>query len=580
MTIYPSGSTYIQGGSSADHSGASQLYSSAGTHSFKESNWSIAPAGAVAAVLQFTRPNALKYARIVSATLWFELDGYMAPDPSYYKQKEEYYVASYATQNPVSAINWVNFRTGGILGEWMYGGNGQIYPTPFNCIMNVTSAYTSDLSNNIVTFAITAGMGHNPPNNDSWINPNNCRLVIEYEAGSQPAPTPLYPKDITLIESATTLFSWQFNGVTEAVQTAAVLEYKDAEDESYTTINLTQSGYSYMLNQDLPPGTYQWRVKVTNDAGTTSAFSDVATFHVVGKPASPIINEPENKALTTISWNTENQQACEIILADQSGKELYHETLATNMTTFKPNFFLQGAYMFSIRVMNDSQMWSDWAQRAFVINASGPAAATLTLVTVAGSPAVHLTFAIPDDVQAVLMRSQGGNEKALKIIDQFDTEYIDATVASGITYTYWVRTYVDGYTDSDSVETSVQFEGAILNTEDTLLELNRSDEQFLPYSKEISRAFELMNFSGREYPMIERGEFTTVEFSRRFHVTYAQEKILDKLSKEESVFYRDDKDHAYPAGLKRVHYDSYMDDGYLVTIDLVRLNEEEVIVNV
>ena len=193
---------------------------------------------------------------------------------------------------------------------------------------------------------------------------------------------------------------------------------------------------------------------------------------------------------------------------------------------------------------------------------------------------MHLSFTVPEDVQAVLMRSQGGKEKVLKIIEQLDTEYIDATVASGLTYSYWVRTYVDGYTDSDPVETSVQFEGAILNTEDTSLELNRSDEQFLPYSKEISRAFELMNFSGREYPMIERGEFTTVEFSRRFHVTYAQEKILDRLSKEESVYYRDDKDHAYPAGLKRVHYDSFMNDGYLVTIDLVRLNEEEVIVNV
>lgn len=534
-----------------------------------------------AAILQFTRPNELKYARIISATLWFELNGYIAPDPSYYQLKEEYYVASYATENPVSAINWVNFWNAGVRGEWAKGGNGGTYSTPFNCTMNVTSAYTGDLSNNLVTFVIATGnVQHNPPNTDAWIDPNDCRLVIEYEAGSQPAPSPLYPKDITLIESNTTLFSWQFNGVTEAVQTAAVLEYKNAEDQSYTTINLTQSGYSYTLNQALPPGTYQWRVKVTNDAGTTSEFSDVATFNVVGKPASPIINEPENKALTTISWNTENQQACEIILADQSGREMYHETLATNMTTFKPNFFLQGAYMFSIRVMNNSQMWSDWAQRAFVINASGPTAATISLVSAAGSPTVHLSFTVPEDVQAVLMRSQGGKEKVLKIIEQLDTEYIDATIASGLTYSYWVRTYVDGYTDSDPVETSVQFEGAILNTEDTSLELNRSDEQFLPYSKEISRAFELMNFSGREYPMIERGEFTTVEFSRRFHVTYAQEKILDRLSKEESVYYRDDKDHAYPAGLKRVHYDSFMNDGYLVTIDLVRLNEEEVIVNV
>lgn len=581
-TVYPSAYTYLEGGSSSTHYGASSLK----TFFYAATNLGEAqPTQGVknAAVLQFTRPSDLRYALIKSVTLWMKYD---KVHPGSTTDIDALSVASYSTESDLSAISWTNVKSSGVVGDWLQSGSLYTsYPTPFNWQVAVTSIYNGDLSNNKVTFIVCGGgtvgsAAGASPVQYGYIDPNNCYLVIDYEAGSQPAPTPLYPKDVTLVEPSSLLFSWQFNGATEAVQTAAVLEYKEENDANYTVVNLTQSGYSYTLNQALPVGSYQWRVKVTNDAGTTSGYSDVAYFNIVGKPASPIINEPANKTLTTISWNTTNQQACELILADQSGKELYHETLATGDTVYKPNFFLNGAYMFSVRVMNDSQLWSDWAQRAFVINAAGPTAATIALGTAPIVPGVHLTFTLPADAEAVLMRSQGGKEKVLAKLELSDTEYTDFTVASGIAYTYYVRTYVDGYTDSTTVQTTVTFDGAIISSDDTALVLDRSDEKFLPHSEEITRAFSLMNFSGREFPMIERGEFTTVEFSRRFHVTAAQKKILDKLSKEESVFYRDNKDNAYPAGMKKVHYEGFMNDGYMATIDLVRLNEEEVVVNV
>ncbi|MBP5411148.1 MAG: hypothetical protein J6Y26_04450, partial [Lachnospiraceae bacterium] len=355
---------------------------------------------------------------------------------------------------------------------------------------------------------------------------------------------------------------------------------KKITDGSYTVVNLTQPDYSYTLNTRLPAGSYQWRVKVTNDASEVSNYSDVAYFNIVGRPASPIINEPANKALTEISWNTTNQQSCEIILADQSGRELYHETLATQENFYKPNLFLKGAYLFSVRVMNDSMLWSDWAQRAFTISAAGPTAATIDQISAAGVPSVHFTYTIPEGANGALMRSCEGAEKILASLEPLATEYTDETVAAGVTYTYWIRTFVNGYTDSRKLEIKVGFDGAIFTTEDTVLHLKVSDEQFLQHSEDISREFAILKLSGREYPLIERGEFTSVEFSRKFYVTAAEKKILDKLCKEESVYYRDNKENAFPAGIKQVHYDSHMADGYLATISLVRLHEEEVVVNV
>lgn len=583
-TIYPSGSTWIHNGSSADHSSATKLYTYApGYMRVGQNITGVGSNSYVAAVLQFTRPSILRYARITSVKLWFEYDGYDSYG-NIQSGAEIYFIASYATENTASQINWTGLLSNGVLGEWTKGGSQRSYETPFNCVVTVTSAYNSALSNEKLTFVICAGTyGYSSaaePMQSGWINPSNCRLVVDYEPGTQPAPTPLYPRDITLIEPEQTLFSWQFNAETGAVQTAAELQWKNVEDENYTTVSLTQSGYSYTLNTALPVGSYQWRVKVTNDAGETSSYSDVACFSVIGKPAAPIINDIENKTLPTITWNTSSQQSCEIILSDQSGKELYHDTLATNESIFRPNFFLAGGYLFSVRVMNNSMMWSDWAQRGFNVTATGPTAATLNLVTVAGDLAVNLSYTLPEGISGVLMRSQGSAEKVLAELDPFESTYRDDTVAANLPYQYWIRTYDEGYTDTTHVTASVAFEGAILNGANASLNLNVSDEKFLPHSEDITREYALLSLSGREYPMIERGDFTKVEFSRRFHVTAAQKKILDILSKQESLFYRDSKENAFRTAITHVHYDTYMDDGYIGTLEMVRLNDEEVMLNV
>ena len=404
-TIYLSSHTYVSSrAQSADNTGVTNPRTSRAFYLATKDNYSswdsAASSGVYAdgALLRFTRPNALKYSKITSATLHLVLDGTYNGSSQIYNR---WYMAKYDTSNALSAISWSNFRTAGILGDWTTGGTNAMVSSPYSYDISITSLFNGDLSATDFTLCIAAGdIITNPANLETHIVSASTYLTVTYEAGTQPAPTPLYPKDVTLVESASTLFSWQFNSETEATQTAAELQYKLASAQSYTTVSLTQTGYSYTLNQALPAGSYQWRVKVTNDAGTTSNYSEVANFNIVGKPASPIINEPANKALTMLSWNTTNQQSCELILKDQSGRELVHETIATNDATYKPNIFLKGQYLFSVRVMNDSMLWSDWAERAFTISAAGPSAATIALTAAAGAPAVHLSYTIHEGANA------------------------------------------------------------------------------------------------------------------------------------------------------------------------------------
>lgn len=544
-------------------------------------NWNSAASSAVysdGALLRFTRTSTLKYSKITSATLHLVLDGTISGASQIYNR---WYIAKYETEAALSAISWSSFRTAGILGEWTTGGNNAVVSSPYSYDINVTSLFNGDLSATDFTLCIAAGdIITNPTNLETHIVSASTYLSVTYETPSQPAPTPLFPKDQTIIEADSTMFSWQFNSETSATQSAIVLEYKEANDADYTVISSTQTALSYTLNTRLPAGSYQWRMKATNDAGTQSGYSDIAYFNIVGRPAVPIINTPANKALTEITWNTNGQQSFEIILADQTGRELVHETLATAEAVYKPNTFLKGQYLVSVRVMNDSMMWSDWAEKGFTISAAGPAAAAIKITSEAGIPAVRIGYTLPADVNAVLMRAHEGETKILAVLDASLTEYIDDTVSAETVYTYFIRTYVNGYTDSTKLDAFAKFDGAIFQMGEEFLNLKVSDEQYLPHSEEISAPYALNELSGRVYYVMERGETINLTIARRFYVGQGQKKLLHRMSLAESIFYRDNKGNAFKAAILRTSYDAHMGDGYLATINIVRLNEEEVAVNV
>ena len=360
-TLALAGHTYVSPrAQSADNTGVTNPRTSRAFYLATKDNyasWASASSSGVyadGALLRFTRTSTLKYSKITSATLHLVLDGSFQGASQIYNR---WYLAKYETESALSAISWSSFRSVGILGEWTTGGNNQMVSSPYSYDISVTALFNGDLSATDFTICVAAGdIITNPSNLETHIVSASTYLTVTYETPSQPAPTPLYPKDQTLIEADSTMFSWQFNSETSATQTAVLIEYKNVEDLNYTTISSTQTAHSYTLNTALPAGSYQWRMKATNDAGTQSGYSDVAYFNIVGRPAVPIINTPDNKALTTITWNTNNQQSFEIILADQSGRELVHETLATAEASYKPNMFLKGQYLVSVRVMNDSMM--------------------------------------------------------------------------------------------------------------------------------------------------------------------------------------------------------------------------------
>lgn len=567
VTLSPSGGTWLDSQNpNNDNSGAS-LYYSTYVFYYRDTAGTGTSQRACAALLRFSRPNTIKYKKITRATLGVQVD---ASDD--YTVGSKGWWAPYKSDTALSQINFNSYKTAGERGEWNEfqtgRANGQ---TSYYYNFDVTGVFASNLKSDLFNVLVSVG---SVLNNSYWtrIDPGNVQLTIEYEDAPQLPPTPTYPKDVTLLESNSTLFTWQFNSDTEATQTGVTLAYKLQSAGSFTEVALTQTGHSYTLNQALAPGAYEWKIKATNDIGETSAYSDVALFNIVGKPAAPVINTPDNKTLTTISWQTSDQTACDIELQDASGKSLVREMFATTVTSYKPNMFLKGTYTFSVRTKNSSGMWSDWASIGFTINAAGPTAATMNAIPM--DDRVRVEFVTTS--AAAIVRVEGGTEKVLALVSPTDTVYEDSTVKAGVPYTYIVRAYVNGYTDSVPRSVTVNYEGAFIAD----LHLNTSQNKFPRHSGSIERGMAVMKFSGREYPMIERGEFTDYQLTKEFFVTPEQRLRLEELAKEKTVYYRDNRGNAFEVAIQRLTYEAWMNEGYNVNISMIRTAEEEVVVNV
>lgn len=579
VTLTPTGGTYItKKNPSTDYSSQSNLMSSSYPEKVDETSSSPSTDYPLA-ILRFTRPNTIKYKKITRATLTWTTTTDGAPSRPMY-----HYVAPYKTSAALSGINYNTYKTLGEVGDFVKGtdvvktGSSTSSPVYVDTSesFEVGSIFTNNLDGDIFNVIIGSGRSHAVSGSleiATKIPKSSASLVIEYEDSTQEPPTPLYPNGVTVVESGSTVFSWRFNSATEAVQTSAQLRYKKSTAGSYTTVNIGAE-HSYTLNQKLEAGTYQWGVKATNDAGETSAWSSDATWNIIGQPTAPIVGDVPNKTLTTIQWSSADQFACEIQLLDSSGNTLAHETLATSEAFYKPNMFLSGSYTFMVRIKNSADMWSDWAQKVFTINPTAPTAGTLTAT--ARETDVVLNVTVPAAESGAILR----DGEIIAVLETGQTEYIDDTLEPNKPHSYVLRTYVDGYADTAAVTATVNFGGATLKSDDGAVHLTLSEEKFLPYSETMSRDISILKCSGREFPLTERGEFTTLNFERRFFVSFADKAVLDAICKAKSLFYRDNKGNAFRCAVTQVRYNEFTDIGYAATLSMVRTAEEEVVINV
>ena len=400
-----------------------------------------------------------------------------------------------------------------------------------------------------------------------------CNIVY-FQIVAQSVPTPVSPGDnITLFEGHAVVFNWIYNSLTPATQASATIKYRVVGGSTWTTYTSASSN-PFCSISDIPQGQYEWCLNVTNNYGETSADSGTLEFNIIGRPQRPIITTPANCCLTTISWNASGQEAAEFILM-QGDDILIHETVATAVTSYKPQMFLKGTYKAMARIKNNSDLWSDYGELEFTIDAAAPTAGNL--------------IAMPFDTEIKLEGTYTSSNAAIVRIDEDGTENvismtaaaIDKKIAGTLEYAYVLRCWdTGGYVDTPLKVFTFNFEGSIFTTDTEELHLDRSEQKFLAHDEELGRQYATMRYVGREFPVIERGEYTEQTLTKQFHVTKAQRRILDRMAKEKALFYRDSRGNAFKAAILGVSYTNYMADDYIATIKLTRTAADEVIINV
>jgi len=562
------------------------------------------------ALLEFEGNNILQYKQINRVILTYEITAagdYSIPAYLRHGNHDGQYsycenIAAYISDATISQINLNNFKNLGSISSSQISALGYEVGRNISTYQrhaDITNLYKSLFAGKSSRFIISTGEnidnGKTPdspeqivysylfcayyqtsdPNvyNEYVIAKSSAYLTIDYDDVAQPAPTPTYPCNVTLQENKDVSFTWLFNSSTAAGQKSATLQYKLVSAGSWTTVTSSGEAKSYILPGGLPQGSYEWRVAVTNVIDETSSYSATQSFNVIGKPASPVIETPDNCCLTTIRWNATGQDAAEILLY-QNDVLLAHETRATTIAEYKPQMFLKGDYSIKVRIKNNADIWSNFAISTFSINAAGPDKGTLEMIPFDKHVQLNGTS---EATNAAIIRRTNGVESIIATA----ASAIDDTVAGGIEYEYVLRTWdTGGYTDSEPKIVTFDFAGSIIKSNNHELNLKTSEEKFLMHEEAISRNLAVNNFVGREYPVIERGEFTTLTITKRFYISREEKPILDDMAKEPSIFYRDSRGNAFKAVITSLKYNEYMTRDYIAEITLLKTAPNEVIINV
>jgi hypothetical protein len=587
VTLNPSANTWFHEGDSVNHSTDTELRTVYGSND--------TDAGEAGAIFQFTIPSNLRYKRFTKAVVWTYTTAYISgrveTSPLYKGMKACAYVVPGNTLNLVTGANIDTYGQRGeiILVEPWSTGYDSSYVYPKWRSADVTSIFRSNVVDNTYFTVILYGGPARSYDPDWWLNlmdgigaSHPAELVLTYEDVEQLPPTPSYPSGISINENTDILFAWAWNSSTSAVQASVQLEYKLKSAADYTVLSLTQSAHTYNLAGGLPQGSYQWRIKGTNDAGESSGYSEIAEFNVVGKPAAPYINDVPNRALTEIAWNTTDQNAYDITITDANGKVLIDESVASAESSYKPNIFLKGTYTVGIRTRNSTGLVSDWSYKTFSITAAGPAKPTIRLLQ--DDAQVKIMTTVTSGISYVVVRKEDVDGAPEIIIGNVDSVgLIDSTFGFGIPYRYVVRAYsTGGYTDSDPERICYPKTAIVLETSTDEIVIDKSEDKFLPFSEDVTAGnVAVYNCVGRDLPIAEHDKSEAREFRSRLYVREDQKERLVKMAKENRIFYRDYSGRAFSVVIQPpINFTRHFNDGYMADMIFIRIAEPEVIVNV
>jgi|ERR1700757_238478 len=228
-----------------------------------------------------------------------------------------------------------------------------------------------------------------------------------------------------------------------------------------TNIAASQTATTVKYYFTLPPGTYQWRVNATNNAGSTAYITRTITIDTTSNLASQIItlNTPANNSFsksfaTNFSWGSIFTATKYEFYLTLNGATVIHDTILSNSTN--PLLPAEGLYNWQVKAINNtssSPYSNSWAVTIDTTRPSRPTlltpanSATTTVATSSlslswNASTDNLSPSVTYSVYIYTNANDSLGNSAVLTIPSINTSYNYTTASPATTY-YWNIVAID-----------------------------------------------------------------------------------------------------------------------------------------
>lgn len=368
---------------------------------------------------------------------------------------------------------------------------------------------------------------------DTWSDYQEASFILGVP--EQIAPRLIYPTGSYIKNTEPLEFSWAFVTDTIEEQKSFELQYR-INNEDWKSISEETNRTNYKLKdiRSFGTSTGQWRVRVTNNYGEESQWSEIGKFQVYGVPPRPQIVSVSNKNLPTVKWYSDQQEMFRIRVIDKDNNCIYDSDFILDYSNkeFKiPKVINNGKYTFTLTIKNKYGIDSEKAeltQEIEVINKKevdfNIFKSDYFLEIVSKEP----SFSVIRDGKTI-----GKSE---------DGVFKDYTGANGKYYEYQIMVESDDEISlSKVIKSKVDFIGCTLaniNNLSDFIVLRYNIDNLPGRSLEISINANEIEIEGSKYPFIEYGDTVLDQKSYDFFIK-DKAKLTNMIQQKEELLLRD-----------------------------------------
>lgn len=368
---------------------------------------------------------------------------------------------------------------------------------------------------------------------DTWSDYQEASFILGVP--EQIAPRLIYPTGSYIKNTEPLEFSWAFVTDTIEEQKSFELQYRiNNEDWKRISEETNRTNYKLQDIRSFGTSTGQWRVRVTNNYGEESQWSEIGKFQVYGVPPRPQIVSVSNKNLPTVKWYSDQQEMFRIRVIDKDNNCIYDSDFILDYANKEykiPKVINNGKYTFTLTIKNKYGIDSEKAeltQEIEVINKK------------------EIDFNIFKSDYFLEIVSKEPNFSVIRdgtsIGKSKDGVFKDYTGANGKYYEYQIMVESeDEISLSKVIKAKVDFIGCTLaniNNLSDFVVLRYNIDNLPNRSLEISINANEIEIEGSKYPFIEYGDTVLDQKSYDFFIK-DKVKLTNMIEKKEEFLFRD-----------------------------------------